>query len=163
MKPLDFLRRAVDPNLKILAALTDIAVTDKARIMLMATAGQESNWAARRQHGGPARSYWQFEQFGGVAELFTVTPLQVQAVCGYLDIPYSLNTVYEAMAWNDTLGCAMARLLLWQDPAFLPEVGAYEVAWEYYVRNWRPGAPRPDDWPGVYATSLLLVQDNPIV
>lgn len=153
----DFYSDIVNPSLSLLAGLANIPVTDQARVMVMAIAGQESNWRARRQIGGPARSYWQFEKGGGVAGLFAVTPTQLQAVCTHLDIPCDPTTVFEAMAWNDTLGCCMARLLLFTDPAQLPAVGDVQGGWSYYQRNWRPGAPHPEVWPAKYATAQGLV------
>ena len=153
-----FFHNIVDPTLGVLAQIINIPVTDKARVLVTTIAGQESEWAARRQHGGPARSYWQFELGGGVAELFAVTPNQLRIVCSALDIPYDQATVFEAMAWNDALACSMARLLLWQDPAALPEVGDVEAGWAYYLRNWRPGAPHHDVWAECYSMSLAAMK-----
>lgn len=158
MKPNDFFARIVEPTLAMMQTTMDIPLTDRARVLVMTIAGQESAWRARRQIGGPARSYWQFERYGGVAELFATTPLQLKEVCGMLDIPYDPDTVYEAMAWNDTLGCTMGRLLLWQDPARLPEVGDKQTAWRYYLRNWRPGAPHEQTWSVNYDTALQAMQ-----
>jgi hypothetical protein len=36
-------------------------------------------------------------------------------------VPFEPATVFEAMAWHDVLAAAMARLLLWTDPAELPD------------------------------------------
>ncbi len=150
----EFLHRLVDPALTFGFGITQIPVTDKARVLVMTIAGQESHWQYRRQLGGPARSYWQFEKFGGVAGLFSVTPRQLRAVCDVLDIPYDIGIVYEAMAWNDTLACNMARLLLWSDPAPLPPVGDKAGSWNYYLRLWLPGLPHPETWDARYGQSL---------
>jgi hypothetical protein len=160
MTPDIFLQRIVDPTLQFMSDSVAIAIqiSDKARVLLMTIAGQESNWAARRQIGGPARSYWQFEKGGGVAGLFQIMPRPLSAVCTSLDIPFDPAVVFEAMAWNDTLACAMARLLLWSDPAALPAVGDKDAGWQYYLRNWRPGAPHPDVWPGLYDQSLATMR-----
>lgn len=157
MTPKELLTTCVDPALAILGSLTAIKVTDEARVLLMAIAGQESDWAARLQHGGPARSFWQFEQGGGVAGVMGSTPKQLQAVCKYLVISYDSATIFQAMAWNDTLATCMARLLLWTDAAPLPPVGDVQGAWNYYQRNWRPGAPHPEVWPSKYATARGLL------
>jgi len=47
-----------------LAAEPIIGVTSNldARVLLLTTAMQESGLSARKQQGGPARSFWQFEQ-----------------------------------------------------------------------------------------------------
>ena len=120
-----------------------------AQLMLMAIAGQESGWDKRLQVNGPARSYWQFESETVAAVIANpASGPKVAQVCGALDI--STGSVFEAMAWNDTLAATMARLLLWLDPSPLPSVGSVQSAWDYYLTNWRPGAPRPTAWPGVY-------------
>lgn len=148
MSPENFFSRIVEPCLQYMAASPSIAVpvTAAGRLLTMTIAGQESAWAHRRQIGGPARGYWQFEKMGGVAEVMQKTPRQLQTVCTALDIPYERDVIFEAMAWCDALACTMARLLLWQDPAPLPAVGDKEGAWQYYLRNWRPGAPHRGTW-----------------
>jgi hypothetical protein len=155
--PKDFYAEIVNPSLSLLAGLVKIPVSDAARVLTMTIAGQESNWAARRQIGGPARSYWQFEQGGGVAGLFHVTPHQLAEVCKYFDVPFDIQTVFEAMAWHDPLACCMARLLLFTDAAPLPAVGEVDQAWSYYQRTWRPGAPHPEFWAQKYAFARALL------
>ena len=108
-----------------------------------------------------AGAFWQFEEGGGVAGVFRVAPLSLKAVCDSLYIPFDQSTVFEAMAWNDVLAAAMARLLLWSDAADLPVVGDVNGAWAYYQRNWRPGAPHPDLWPARYGTAMGLVNEGP--
>jgi hypothetical protein len=159
MTPDIFLGRIVEPTLQWVAASPGlgIAASDSARVLVMAIAGQESRWTARRQVGGPARSYWQFEQGGGVAGLFRVTPRQLGTVCAACDVTFDAATVFEAMAWHDTLACAMARLLLWTDPAPLPAVGDRDASWQYYLDLWRPGVPHPESWGGVYDQSLAAI------
>lgn len=161
MTPDSFFNRVVEPTLQSMAASPGVAVPigDAARVLVMAIAGQESRWKERRQIGGPARGYWQFEKSGGVAELFQKTPRQLAAVCAAQDVTCDPVTVFEAMAWNDTLACAMARLLLWQDPKPLPAVGDRDAGWTYYLRNWRPGAPHPETWAGLYDQSLAAIKN----
>jgi hypothetical protein len=154
MKPDNFFRYVLDPALSFNAPLIGVPASDRATVLLMAIAGQESAWEWRRQRGGPARSYWQFERWGGVAEVMQKCTLKLQAVTQALDIQYQPDVIFEAMTWNDTLAAAMARLLLWQDAAPLPAIGAVDAAWAYYQRNWRPGAPHPKEWPQNYATAL---------
>lgn len=163
MNPDQFYQRIVKPTLQLMAEMPEInvAVSDKASVLVMTIAGQEGNWQHRRQIGGPARSFWQFEKFGGVAELLQKTPKQLSAICAYLDIPYDMTTVFEAMAWNDTLSCAMGRLLVWQDPKSLPEIGDKDGSWAYYLRNWRPGAPHPAAWPALYDKAVAAVIPKP--
>ena len=160
MTPKYLLVNAVDPACALLDKV-GVRSDDRARLLMMAIAGQESAWGARLQVGGPARSFWQFEQGGGVAGVFRVCPAQVKAVCAELFVPADVATVYEAMAWHDVLAAAMARLLLWTDPRPLPAIGEVQPAWEYYLRNWRPGRPHPETWPGRYGTAMGLVQGAP--
>ena len=159
MTPDIFFGRIVEPTLQWMAASPSINVpaSDSARVLVTAIAGQESRWAARRQIGGPARSYWQFEQGGGVAGLFRVTPRQLGTVCAACDVAYDAATVFEAMTWHDMLACSMARLLLWSDPVPLPAVGDKQAAWQCYLRCWRPGTPHPESWAGVYDQSLAAI------
>ena len=159
MTPKSLLINAVDPALALLDATTQIKPDNRARVLVLAIAGQESAWQDRRQVGGPARSFWQFEQGGGVTGLFTVCPNKLKVVCAELAIPFNRNDVFEAMAWNDVLAAAMARLLLWTDAAPLPAVGDVMEGWGYYRRNWRPGAPHPEIWPARYGTAMGLTKD----
>src|SRR5262245_18245844 len=98
MKPEPFLRYIVDIPLLLMSEVPEIniPVTDEARCIMHAIAGQESNWDARRQGGGgPARSYWQFEGMGGgTGEVLQKFPRQMEFVCNALDIPYDGNTVF---------------------------------------------------------------------
>lgn len=172
MTPSDFLQRIVEPTLVWMSGVMTpiIPVSDKARVMVMTCAGQESNWQHRRQIGigqyhpqsVGARGYWQFEStWGGPVALNDVTQKtlnQLAVVCKHLEIPGDELTLYEAIAWNDTLACAVARLLLWADPAPLPEVGDKQKSWEYYLRNWRPGVPHPETWSDRYDKSLAAIQ-----
>ena len=158
MQPAVFFRDIVDPSLKKLTDWTGLVSDDKARVLVMAIAGQEGDWQYRRQIGGPARSYWQFEMGGGVAGLLHVTSSKLKAVCAALDVPFYGPDIFEAMAWNDTLACCMARLLLWSDYRPLPFLGDQPGGWQYYVQNWRPGMPHPDRWPKCYGTAMSFVK-----
>ncbi len=152
-----FYAEAVKAPLTKLSAVTAVASDIKAHVLLTTIAGQETGWAARVQAGGYARSYWQFEKGGGVAQVMQRCLPQVSALCRSLDVPVSASTIFEAMAWNDTLACGMARLLLWQDPKPLPSVGDTVGAWNYYVRNWAPGIPRYETWQERYQTALQVI------
>lgn len=62
----------------------------------------------------------------------------------------------------------LARLLLYTDPARLPELGAEAGVWQLYLRTWRPGAydkgitaKRAElrkEWVAGYAAVLEVVQ-----
>jgi hypothetical protein len=133
-----------------------------ARVQILANGYQESKFLARQQQGGPARSYWQMEQGGGIHGVLTspATKAYARAVCGLCAVAAVESDVYAAFALpqGDRLACAFARLILWADTNPLPAPGDEEAAWQSYLRNWRPGKPRPDDWPVSYRLALATVQ-----
>lgn len=161
MDPAHFYGSIVQPSLVLLREWTGLVSDDRAHCLAMAIPGQESGWKDRRQWPvAYAHSYWQMEQGGMVAGLLA-HPLarpHLLKVLAALDVPPIAGTVFEAVTWNDTLACCMARLGLWVDPAPLPDLGQQDAAWGYYIRNWRPGLPRPETWPVRYATALALVR-----
>lgn len=91
---------------------------------------------------GPARGFWQFESGGGVKGVMThsATKAPLQAACQKLGVPFDRNTIWLSLEHNDDLAVVCARLLLYSDPKPLPEVKDVEGMWQYYLRNWRPGA-----------------------
>jgi hypothetical protein len=150
MTPIAFREIILDPGLALLATATSTHLDDRAaRVLLLAIAGQESGWESRRQIGGPARGFWQFERGGAVRGVLNhpVSTHPAAKLCAALAIPADEATVYEALAWSDHLAVGLARLLLLTDPAPLPGIGDEAGGWACYVRNWRPGKPHPDVWP----------------
>jgi hypothetical protein len=159
MEPAAFFDNIVHPSLNFLATVTPVSSDARAHLLTMAIPGQETGWAARRQMaGGPARSYWQAEEGGALAEMFGRAAPHFKAVCAALDIPFDRKVAWDAIIWNDTLACCMARLRLWVDPAPLPEIGDADGAWEYYIRTWGPGMPRRESWNGRYSTAMMLTK-----
>ena len=119
--------------------------------MLLAIGLQESRLAHRRQIGGPARGYWQFEQGGGVLGVLThLSSIQhIHAVLQALDYPTDRITpehCYVAIEHNDILAAAFARLLLWTLPTALPGREDAQAAWTTYIQAWRPGRPHRASW-----------------
>lgn len=127
----------------------------QATVLLTAIGLQESRFEHRQQIGGPARSFWQFEKGGGIAGVLQhrASRLHAHAVCVLRGIEATPTAVYAAMLTDDLLGCAFARLLLYTDPAPLPEIGQVVTSWEYYLRLWRPGRPHRGSWNELYATA----------
>lgn len=163
MNTTDFLRDVVDPSLDALNAICHRSMdSDEARVLLLAIALQESAIAHRRQIGGPARGYWQFESGGGCAGVMShkATAGPAMDVCKALDVPFEKDDIFEALAWHDHLAAAFARLLLYSDPDPLPAVGNVEGAWQTYLSIWRPGKPHPDVWPGNYARAMQAVRGS---
>ncbi len=156
MSPRLFLLRVIEPGL---ALLPTYMVCNQSRVALMAIAGQESNWAARQQVGGPAVGYWQFEE-SGITEVIAKQGHLVQVVLGTLDIPIldlPVPAAHAAIQYNDPLACAFARLLLWSDPEPLPAIGDTATCWQYYERLWRPGKPDVTRWAPAYAMAVSTV------
>lgn len=117
--------------------------TPRAQKMLGAIQRQEDPLQRRRQWPtGPARGLWQFEQGGGVKGVLNhpSTSVLARQVCAKLGISPTPASVWAQLQHNDDLAEAFARLLLWTDPAPLPEMGDEEGAWKLYLRTWRPGA-----------------------
>ena len=126
--------------------------TPAAWAMLFAIGSQESRLDARRQIGGPARGFWQFELGGirGVLQHPASQPL-IHAVLDRLDYDYLPDTSYTAIEHNDVLAFAYARCLLWTEPGALPARGDAAEGWRQYQDGWRPGAPRRATWDAFYA------------
>ncbi|SFL64095.1 hypothetical protein [Azotobacter beijerinckii] len=138
-----------------LALLPTRMSSPQAEAMLLAIGLQESGFIHRRQIGGPARGFWQFE-LGGVrgALQHPLSRPHALAVCKARNVEPAETAVYAALEHDDVLAAAFARLLLWTDPAPLPAVGEVGAAWDLYVRTWRPGKPHRDRWDGCYARAM---------
>ena len=142
-----FYNNIYEPAATVAARMIGIPRSPAADQMLMAIAGQESNWTHRLQVGGPARSFWQFELMGGVVGVVRhkATTARAESLCAGLSLtPADAPALYNAMAYNDALAVGMARLLLYTDPKALPTSTA--DGWAYYLRTWRPGRPREETW-----------------
>jgi len=133
------------------AALTalPIAMDSPAAVrMLVAIGWQESRFQHRVQIGGPARGFWQFEQGGGIRGVLghDQTRVIVRDAMAALCYRQALTPFgcYLAVEHNDIVAAMFARLLLWTDPAPLPEDET--EAWRVYLRTWRPGKPHPQTW-----------------
>ena len=118
--------------------------------MLWAIGRQESRFLHRRQIGGPARGFWQFEKGGGVKGVLTHKASKKAAaeLCEARGVAATTAAVYPALETDDILACGFARLLLFTDPRPLPPAIAASAddAWVYYKANWRPGKPHPQTW-----------------
>ncbi|QDH70853.1 hypothetical protein [Marilutibacter alkalisoli] len=96
---------------------------------------------------GPARGLAQFERGtyasrGGVWGIYLhpASRPHLQRACNTLRVPFDALKIWQALASNDALSVVCARLLLWTDAAPLPALGDEAGGWDYYLRNWRPGA-----------------------
>lgn len=127
--------------------------------VLMAIGYQESRFTHRRQIGGPARGWWQFEQGGGVHGVLSHEHTKdviadVWKKLGYLGVPTPYGC-WTAIEHNDMLAAAFARLLLWTLPEPLPGREDESEAWRQYLKAWRPGKPHPEQWASAWRSGAL--------
>lgn len=129
-----------------------------AKAMLIAIAMQESRWDHRRQIGGPARGFFQFEFAGirGVLNHKASKPV-IYSVLDRLDYDHLTGTSYTAIEHNDVLAFAYARCLLWTLPDPLPDSTEVFDGWEQYVSAWRPGRPNKATWGKFFSAAWDLV------
>lgn len=156
MTPAFVLAHTIPAALSLLPAKMD---TPAARAMLLAIGLQESKFQHRTQVQGPARGYWQFEEQGGVMGVLThrqsaALSVTVCDALGYVPTP---NGAFPAIADNDVLACAFARLLLWTLPDALPTTAV--EGWAQYLAAWRPGRPHPETWAGNWAKALETMHE----
>ena len=158
MAPETFLANALIPALRLLPPKMD---TPAARAMVLAICLQESRMKYRRQLGGPARGYAQFELGGGVRGVLThpASQAHIKYVLTALDYdPMSDPAAcYQAIEHNDILAAAFARLLLWTLPTPLPMRGDAQGGWDTYIAAWRPGKPHRDTFDAFYDQAWSLV------
>jgi hypothetical protein len=133
-------RSAIEPALLLLPAKM---CSPQAEVMLLSIGLQESRFVHRRQIKGPARSFWQAEQGGGMVHGVLRHHLTSELAVGLCDargVQPVNEHIYTAIEHDDVLAAGLARLLLWSDPGKLPSKGDVEGAWQLYLRTWRPGA-----------------------
>jgi hypothetical protein len=152
--PVDFFRD-IRPYMGWLSDITGKNMaTDEAYVMMVAIAIQESQMKFRVQINsngsplGPAMGLWQFEQKGGVTGVmfFKTTSDWAKEVCAYRGVLWDDREIHQRLAVDNQLAACFARLLLYTDPKNLPALDEPEDAWDYYLRNWRPGKPDKARW-----------------
>ena len=131
----------------------------QATAMLLTIGLQESRFVHRRQYrSGPARGFWQFER-NGIAGVLNhdATRVDLGVALQVLCYPATVDTCHAAVEHNDVLATIFARLLLWTVPQRLPARDEPNLAWNQYLRAWRPGKPHPDTWVDNYEAGWALV------
>lgn len=166
MKLHEIVEKGIDPALELLPSNMN---TPAARVMLLAIGLQESRFEHRRQllgnpprPTGPAKSFWQAEQGGGMVHgvrLHAATCAAAAALYQARGVPAHDADIWNSIETDDVLAAGLARLLLWSDPGRLPAVGDSDGAWTMYTRTWRPGKPHPQSWPALYAQAVAAVQE----
>lgn len=121
---------------------------DRVLVAMLAIGLQESKFEHKFQVvntpgvKGPARGFWQFESGGGVKGIMRhpASKPHLEKACRELGVPFEQRAIWLALEHNDDLAVVCARLLLYTDAKALPLVPDEQGMWEYYLRNWRPGA-----------------------
>ena len=153
---LDYVHRHTIPA--AYAILPAAMASPDATRMLLAIGLQESHFAARAQHGGPARGFWQFEA-SGITGLQSHPATRTHLANALTDLCYDLEhqrtteALLVAIEHNDVLACVLARLNIW----WLPEPLAIDAdnGWAQYLAAWRPGRPRAETWATNWADAGL--------
>lgn len=157
---IDPVKDAIAPALELLPHNLD---TPQVRLLLLSIGLQESRFNARFQalNGGgkgPARGFWQFElgtkaTKGGVfgVYLHSASHELLRLLCRDRDCNFDPAAIWSAVEGDDVLAAGVARLMLLTNPKPLPACGDEDCAWNYYLQTWRPGQPKRDSWPLLYA------------
>lgn len=131
-----------------------------ASALVLAIGLQESKFRHRRQLGGPALSFWQFELLGvrGVME----HPRSGGKLRAALDaLRYSPDAppvyLHHAIEHNDVLAAVFARLNLLTVESPLPGPDAASIGWGQYLQAWRPGKPHLGTWEDHWQTAWSVV------
>jgi hypothetical protein len=154
----EILESAIVPALTLLGKNMD---SPSARVMLLAIGLQESKFEHRyqvtNQPGvkGPARGFWQFEKGGvrGVWKHHTSAEM-LRLLCRERECPMDPAAIWQQIETDDVLAAGVARLLLWTDAFPLPTPAQSDIAWQYYLRNWRPGKPHFKTWADCHARAV---------
>lgn len=156
---IEILEKFIVPGLKYLPPEMD---SPQVRAMLLSIGMQESRFEHRKQVGGPAHGFWQFEQGGGVRGIIThpTTSEIARGICKRLVVPFIPAECYEAITYNDVLACCFARLLLWTLSGPLAGKGENQKAWEQYSAAWRPGKPHRESWDAYFNTAWLSLKEE---
>lgn len=141
MTPETCLQQVIKPGL---GELPSEMHGQRAQAMILAIMMQESDLSARRQHNnGPAAGLAQFERGGGIRGVLKFggkTSREANAALARRRIAPTNQAVWEALQVDDQLAAIFSRLLLWTDPASLPDSSKPQTALAIYLRVWRPGA-----------------------
>lgn len=157
MTPEFFLEHAIFPAYDL---LPENFGAPEASAMILAIGLQESRFEHRRQIGGPARGYTQFEMGGGIIGVLKheATRDLIRGVLKNLDYTDdSPLASYQAIEHNDVLCAAYSRLLLWSHRDPLPRQEEREIAWQYYLDLWRPGKPHRKTWDAFYDDAWRII------
>jgi hypothetical protein len=163
----------IRPICEHMASTYRIAGGAPVEAMIVAIGLQESRFTARDQLEvidgalvpgavGPATGFWQFERGGGVRGVMRHASSRAiaQEMAQQAGVGWDETTIWTVFTRpeGDELACAFARLLLLTDPQPLPAAldQSEETAWQYYLRNWRPGKPHRGTWGAFWRYGVSL-------
>lgn len=165
MTPAQFVAEVIEPGAAWVESVCGVTSSPDAKRFLLAVAIQESDLQHRYQvlaggAPGPARSWWQGEQTGGMIRVLTSSSVasgiraKAAALCAAAQVRPEPAAVWRAIEGHDRLAYGLARLLLFSDPYQVP--AAQESAWACYAhRLWRPGKPNLGRWLDAWAQTNL--------
>lgn len=168
MSAAEILDGTIRPVLSWLWTEARIANGPSAEAMMVAIGLQESRFEHRDQVNtgpavvGPATGFWQFEKGGGVAGVMGhhLTADLARKVAHAAGVAWDRDAIWRAFTLpdGDQLATAFARLLLYTDPRALPaaDLSSEDAAWDYYLRNWRPGKPHRETWGAFWRQGVAL-------
>jgi hypothetical protein len=145
-----YIKTQVDIAINMLSSYKASMANENAIGLMYAIGFQESRFLHRRQRGGPARGFWQFEKGGIEAVLGHKATGDIARDTMYNMCMFDTDADYiiQAIEHNDVLAAVFARLLLFTNPKLIPAFCAEnkDELWQYYLETWRPGRPRKENW-----------------
>jgi hypothetical protein len=158
MTPTNALQQIIQPPLNTMLGVPFPSL--EAETMLLAIGLQESGFATRVQHHGPAHGFWQFEKGGGVHDFVIHGDHRIQEAVRELGWELNTQVLYDGLATieGDHMAVMLARDLLYQYPHPLPALSDIDEGWKQYLALWRPGKPSRARWDSVYAQALRTVR-----
>ena len=163
MSPEEFYTTVLTPALNKMAKFAPQLTNNRSlQVLMMSISGQEANWTERVQiPSGEAHGLFQM-QINDIEDIIANPETAALFELGMK--AWGVKTItadhlFELLAVpeGDSLAVLLARLNLWANPDPLPPADDEQGLWEYYLQTWRPGAPVPSRWSGVYGQSLMTV------
>jgi hypothetical protein len=159
MTAAEFFAQILTPDLAWFhGVIPAIPASQSEEMLMLATAGQESNWENVQQTDGPARGFFQ-QQENDLADIFANVTTNAKAVliCLNLKIEPNAAAVYAALLNSTKLQVAMTRLNYWADWRPLPVFNDQAGMWRAYLSAQRPGKPSVERWDVVFPQCLAAV------
>jgi hypothetical protein len=134
------------------------ATSVAAKRMLLATAFVESGLRNRRQIGnGTAKSFWMFERVT-IQHLLVTTHNHVGSIlrkaCNFHNCAIDSIQIHSCIEGHDDLAVILARLLMHSKDYPIPL--SQKDSYNYYIRTWKPGRPRPERWDAAYTLAAVF-------